>query len=495
VVQPLTAHPVPKKQHDRTIVVHLTPEAVIVNYRLDLDEWTAVNDLKPVISKEEVAGFQKPADVYAAFTRAYGPILAGNLSATLDRKELEFRCVRDAHQVEQDHLRCEFVFRSDWKLLPGRPLRFAFREGNYEEFDPGRIDVSLVIDAPLKAFESQQPDESLKKRPLTELRPGDDARLRKVSASFEFYPEAAPLPKKVVNQIAEVEFGTQEYVSRSEVQPEEKPAGREQPRNLLQLLLNTEAGFWALMTMAAGFGAVHALTPGHGKTLVAAYLVGERGTVWHALLLGLVTTLTHTGSVLLLALAIAWYYPNTVPADVQKILGCVGGLLIAGLGAWLLLRRLSGGPDHVHIGGHGHHHHHHGADHYHDNHGHTHSLPQPGQGVWGLIVLGISGGIVPCWDAIFMLLYAIAAQRIWLGLPLLLAFSAGLAGVLVAIGIAVVKAKGFAGSHWGESRLFRALPLVSAVLITVLGFWLAYDSLHPSSSPQHAAIVSRPKQS
>ena len=68
------------------------------------------------------------------------------------------------------------------------------------------------------------------------------------------------------------------------------------------------------------------------------------------------------------------------------------GLLIAGLGAWLLLRRLSGGPDHVHIGGHDHHHHHHGADHYHDEQGHAHPLPPAPQGVWGLIVLGISVG-------------------------------------------------------------------------------------------------------
>jgi ABC-type nickel/cobalt efflux system permease component RcnA len=157
-----------------------------------------------------------------------------------------------------------------------------------------------------------------------------------------------------------------------------------------------------------------------------------------------------------------------------------------------LLARLSGGPDHVHIGGHGHHHHHHnGAEHYHDEQGHAHPLPQPAQGWWGLIVLGISGGIVPCWDAIFMLIYAIAAQRFWLGLPLLLAFSAGLAGVLVANGIAVVKAKGFAGSHWGESRLFRTLPLVSAVLITVLGFWLAYDSLHSTHPPSHAAVSAK----
>src|SRR5439155_27187441 len=128
------------------------------------------------------------------------------------------------------------------------------------------------------------------------------------------------------------------------------------------------------------FGAVHALTPGHGKTLVAAYLVGERGTVWHALLLGLVATLTHTGAVLLLAALLPLLFPQAVPAQVQGVLGFVGGLLIAGMGAWLLLRRLSGQADHFHLPGTGHHHlHGHGldhspADHVHDEHGHIKPL-------------------------------------------------------------------------------------------------------------------------
>src|SRR5262249_19033555 len=162
------------------------------------------------------------------------------------------------------------------------------------------------------------------------------------------------------------------------------------------------------------FGAAHALTPGHGKTLVAAYLVGERGTAVHALILGLVTTATHTGAVLLLAALLLFFFPHAVPHDVQLVLGLVGGLLVAALGLWLLLRRLSGGPDHVHFGG-GHHHHHHGqhhSDHYHDEHGHVHPLPAVGGpvGWWGLVVLGVSGGIIPCWDAILMLGFAISAQ-------------------------------------------------------------------------------------
>src|SRR5207244_5723635 len=119
-------------------------------------------------------------------------------------------------------------------------------------------------------------------------------------------------------------------------------------------------------------------------------------------------------------------------------------------------------------------------DHYHDKHGHIHQKELQRVGWWGLVILGVSGGIVPCWDAILMLLVAVSTNLLRLALPMLLAFSAGLAGVLIAIGILVVRVKGFAGSHWGQSRLFRALPVISAILVTGLGLWLCYDSVHAS---------------
>jgi ABC-type nickel/cobalt efflux system permease component RcnA len=194
--------------------------------------------------------------------------------------------------------------------------------------------------------------------------------------------------------------------------------------------------------------------------------------------------------VLVLAAVLLFLPTGAIEGQVQTALGLVGGLLVAGMGFWLLLRRLSGGADHIHLGGHGHHHH--DAGHTHDDHGHVHPMPTQGvEGGWkSLVILGITGGIVPCWDAILMLGFAISTRRLWLGLPLLLAFSAGLAGVLIAIGIAVVSFKGVAGSHLSENRLFRALPLISAVLVTGLGLWLCYDSLH-SQPAAPAAMAQR----
>jgi ABC-type nickel/cobalt efflux system permease component RcnA len=224
------------------------------------------------------------------------------------------------------------------------------------------------------------------------------------------------------------------------------------------------------MLLAFLFGAAHALTPGHGKTLVAAYLVGERGTVWHALFLGLVTTLTHTGVVLILAAIMAM-----LPIDMQRSfqtwiingLGLVMGLMVVCIGFWLLLQRLAGQADHVHVGGG---HHHHGPE--------PTSVSARHLSWWGLVVLGVTGGMVPCVDAIVLFLYTMGTSRFWLVLPAVLAFSAGLAVVLVLIGVLVVQLPRYLETRGGDGRLMRSLPIVSALLVTLMGLWLCYEGVH-----------------
>src|SRR5262249_9214513 len=144
----------------------------------------------------------------------------------------------------------------------------------------------------------------------------------------------------------------------------------------------------------------------------------ERGTLWHALLLGLVTTVTHTGVVLTIALVL-WFLPaggsKEVREAIQTGLGLIMGLVVVSLGFYLLLARLSGRADHVHIGG-GHHHHHHMPN---------SSEARPTRvSAMGLIILGVTGGLIPCWDAIAMLLFAVATNNLQLAFPMLLAFSA-----------------------------------------------------------------------
>jgi ABC-type nickel/cobalt efflux system permease component RcnA len=454
------AHPVPRKNHDRTIVVRLTPGELIVDYTLDVDEFTAVFlDLPAVMEKEDLARLRTPKEFYQAFMEHYAPILADNLVARLDKdKSLTLRSQKPEQVFTEngkplDHLRFKFQFRAPWPADLTGPHSLAVHEGNYL-YEEGLVALLLEHDGAVDVANKIVPDKALHGKLTKDLKPGEDAKRRNLSVTF-IVPE-------------------ERTTSSAQANSDEEP-----PPNLLNLLLHPGRGLWVLLTLAAGFGAVHALTPGHGKTLVAAYLVGERGTVWHALLLGLVTTLTHTGTVIALAGGLLVLYPDTVPDDIRTVLGLGGGLVIAGMGLWLLLRRLAGQADHIHLSGHNHHHHHHHHDHSYQHHVMTAHTEDSGTG--RLILLGITGGIIPCWDAIAMFGFAVSAQRLWLALPLLLAFSTGLAAVLVVTGILVVKVKGFAASRWENSRLIQALPLISAFLVTVMGLWLCYDSIHQGS--------------
>ena len=221
-------------------------------------------------------------------------------------------------------------------------------------------------------------------------------------------------------------------------------------------------------------GAAHALTPGHGKTIVAAYLVGSRGTLKHAAFLGAMVTFTHTVSVFLLGLATLFLFQYVVPQNVIRVLGAISGLSIVAIGGWMLFKRLR--HEHQHQHGHAHHHHHD------DSHDHQHL---PDEVSWsGLVALGASGGLVPCESALVLLLSAIALRRAGLGLLLLVSFSVGLAIVLMGIGALVIYAKNWlpAASRTSGNPFFRWMPVASAAVVLLVGLLMTGVSLgwiHP----------------
>jgi ABC-type nickel/cobalt efflux system permease component RcnA len=457
------AHPVARQSHDRVITIRLTPDAVVVEYRLEVDSWTVVFvDLPAVRDQVDLGQLTQPREFYQAFTRVYAPILANNLDASLDGKPLTFTCVGHSHE-DKDSVQCAFHFRAPWKPGPGSRHTLTFREGNYET-EAGLVKLSLAAGNGVTLVTADAPDEALQAKAATELKPGEEEKLRRASATFTVAAEGGSPPPGAVSSEVRAESPSREGL------PEE-----------VADLLDRPFGFWMALALMIGWGGYHALTPGHGKTLVAAYLVGERGTVWHALFLGAVTTLSHTGVLVALA-GVFRLYPEEV-APLMGWLPAAGGLLLAGLGAWLLLCRLGGRADHVHlVGGHHHQHHHAGghADHYHDEHGHAHPLPAEGAGWRRLFLLGVSGGLIPCPAALLIAVTLLRVQRAELALPLLVGFSAGLGGVLVALGVGVVYSKGFAERRWGggHRRLFRLLPVLSAAAVMALGLWMLRDALH-----------------
>ncbi|MCK4817837.1 sulfite exporter TauE/SafE family protein [bacterium] len=232
--------------------------------------------------------------------------------------------------------------------------------------------------------------------------------------------------------------------------------------------------FWALL-IAIGMGALHALSPGHGKAMVAAYLVGEKGTVRDAIVLGSIVTLTHVSSVVLLGIVALILSEFLLPQQLYPWFGVISGALIFIVGFWMLARRTLGNGDHSHS--HEHHHSHSHDVHSHvQEHGHSH-LPKGKVTLSSLLLLGISGGMVPCPAALVVLLAAITMHRIVFGLSLIFAFSIGLASVLILIGVLVVKSTKLMLRSKTEAKWLRILPVFSAGIIMLIGIGIAFNAL------------------
>jgi ABC-type nickel/cobalt efflux system permease component RcnA len=259
------------------------------------------------------------------------------------------------------------------------------------------------------------------------------------------------------------------------------------PRSKFTELIQAEnLNPWFLFTaalIAIGLGGLHALEPGHGKTIVAAYLVGSKGTARHAVLLGVIVTVSHTIGVFALGAITLYASRYIVPEQLYPWLGALSGITIAGLGCYMLLRRLTGtATDHSHAPG--------------EAHGHwmfwkrassndaeslpSPAIPAPAQSVsmTQLFTLGITGGIIPCPAALIVLLSAFALHRVGLGFFLIVAFSIGLAAVLISFGMAMVYARRFMSRLQVDGPLTkRWLPVASSAFITILGLILAVQSL------------------
>jgi ABC-type nickel/cobalt efflux system permease component RcnA len=262
--------------------------------------------------------------------------------------------------------------------------------------------------------------------------------------------------------------------------------------------------FVLLISLATAFalGAGHALTPGHGKTLMAAYLVGSRGRPIHAVGLGLSVTVSHTLGILVIAAVVVGAQGVLAPDVVVRTAPAIAAVTIAGLGGWMLFaevrkrlgsRRREAAHRHAHEHGLGHAH-----EHVHDpepaqtqahpagthSHGgvtHSHVPPDGSTLSWrGLFALGLAGGLIPSTSALFILLGSIVAGRPAFGFVLVVVFGLGMAVVMTAIGLATVFARGRLDrmpATTGLGRLARQLPLVAAVVVLTFGVYLSIQAI------------------
>ena len=422
------AHPLGNFTVNHYAEVLLSGDRVYVTYTLDL---------------AEIPTFQEGETVRSpGFARRVARDLVLEIDGRrVPLKPLEHEVTASDGAGGLETLRFDAVFAADARQ--GSSL--VFRDTTFD----GRLgwrEIVVTAEEGARIVSSSAPAESTSDRLRTY--PSDllssPLDVREARVEYEAGPSSGPAPSLAAPSGAEREVGRFESL----VSQEDLGVGVV----LLSLLV---AMFW---------GAAHALTPGHGKAIVAGYLVGTRGTPRHAVYLGLIVTATHTAGVFALGVVTLLLSRFLVPEQLYPWLTVASGLLVVGVGAAVLAGRLRHARAHAH--GHEHHHHHH-HDHDHDH----------GYGRGGLLGVGVAAGLLPCPSALVVLLGAIALHRVGLGLALILAFSVGLAATVTAVGLVAVLARRAFARLSLNGRLVRSLPAVSAVVILAVGIGITVNAL------------------
>jgi ABC-type nickel/cobalt efflux system permease component RcnA len=503
--------------------LQLTSEVVNAHYAVVFGQLPALRELHLADTNGDGVTTQAERDAYAGYL---APILAQRLRLVIDGFSVPLRTQSWASSlpIEQGgfSLRLDVQFSAP---LPGgehATHRLSFANDNYpDEF--GWNEMSVVSPASIAVFDSDAFSTSLTSAltaAVQSLPPNGPLAERSIHLSFT--QGSAPVGSRLIQART---GGAPQLMA-----PTNTPAGgngeqqwlQRQTRALVDLIsaphVAPHVTILALL-IAMVLGAAHALSPGHGKTIVGAYLIGSRGTPRHALFLGITVTLTHTIGVFVLGFATLAASRFFVPERLLPILSLASGLLVLGMGIilfkqrWRAAQQQSQGFAHAtahhshQLGhahgddGHAHHHHAHAAhthephvhhDHHHhahDDHGHSHDhdallthshggsahshLPREadgGQISWrSLLALGVSGGLVPCPSAMVLLLAAVALNKTAYGLLLVVAFSLGLAATLTLVGLMFLYARSRFRRRRQSSRWVQLLPVASAATITVIG--------------------------
>ncbi len=431
------------------------------------------------------------------------PAILSNLRLTVNHQPLDIRAESKTAALSESAgglstLRIEWNLAGDLENLT-TVNRVRFENRNFSE-RIGWNEIVLNRASGINIFDSTARGSNLSDELKTYPAESLEAPLAERTASFAFSTSAVPESSK----------------------PLENRDGRGsaavQKDRLAELINVPEITFTAAvfgLLLAFGLGTMHAMSPGHGKTVVGAYLVGSRGTVKHAAFLGLTVTVTHTLGIFALGLVTLFASNYVLPEKLLPFLSFVSGLLVLYIGLTMFKTRLfsalgreTGGHHHgEHLHDHEHHHsqysdnEHHdehshppaaagGSDHeHHDDHlndafththdGHTHSHLPPAAITWkSLLALGISGGLLPCPSALVLMLSSISLGRVGYGLVLTSAFSFGLAATLTGVGLVFLYVgKAFAGARLAENRVVKTLPVASAFVIACIGALICYNSV------------------
>jgi nickel/cobalt transporter (NicO) family protein len=434
------AHPLGNFTVNRYAGIRVAPGQVRIDYVVDMAEIPTVQARPQVDADDDGVISDAESSAWAANAAAE---IASNLALTIDREPVALEVVSAAMRLRPGQgglgvLRLEATFAGPAPETGA----LAFTDGNFEDRVGWREITATGADGVA----------------IT----GSDVPVRSVTDGLRSYPEdllSSPLDVRDASMSFEPGSGG---AVLGEGGGETAGAGRPEP---------VAGAFAGLVGRTGPFMAVallHALGPGHGKTLMAAYLVGAGGRVRHAMGVGASVAVMHTASVLALGFVVLTATQVFAPERVYPWLGLVSGLIALGLGASLLVMRLGAWSDRSHAHPHDHPHPH--ADALARGEGAAH--PQtPVLSRRGLIALALAGGILPSPTALVVLLGAVAVDRVAYGLALIGAFSLGLAAALVVVGIAALKARD-AVSNRLSGRVARLMPVMSASAIAVVGLLL-----------------------
>jgi nickel/cobalt transporter (NicO) family protein len=425
---PARAHDIPNARVDRSTQVSLTPGRIRVDYGVSLTELTLTQELRSLIG--HLPGGDR-SDWFAAYGHETGPLNAKGFLVTVSGEEVPLQVV-GFDLVVEEHPRFTFHFQAslaDSGRLRVQDTNFVSSEGT------SRLAVRGA-GVTVRGDTLPADVESITARPKWQLSDAEETRTRLVEVEFATRSTAVSRPEV-----------TDSTTKPSGLKRRADGVGSARSSRGLSSLLDRASGLslTVISLLAFGLGAVHALQPGHGKTLVVATVLGDRGGVARAVALAAVTTVVHTGSVFLVAVAL-WWTSTLRFGEVHVALTRTAGYLMAAVGCWRVGRHLGGFPEHAG----------------------THAA---GRSAQSLLALGFAGGIVPCWDAIGLVVLAEAVGQLGLALGLVIAFGLGLGVVLAAVGWFTERfRRKVAGG--GDGRWPHRFGLASGLVLAALGVYL-----------------------
>ncbi|MBA2460664.1 MAG: sulfite exporter TauE/SafE family protein [Actinobacteria bacterium] len=444
------AHPLGNFTVNRYSRVQPSGDRVYVLYVLDMAEIPTFRERQKIDGKAEYA------DATAArIARRLELTVAGlRLPLVPIRRAIAFPPGAGGLQT----MRLQVVLRSP-RIEDEGPLDLRYRDTNFA----GRIGWREVVVRPaggVSIRSASVPRESISEELLAYPKDLLESPPDVSSAIARFVPGAGDGPAPVL--LSEKELRSRVAVRATSDSGFAKLIAEE----------NLSAGFILVSLLVALFwGAAHAFSPGHGKAIVAGYLVGTRGRPRDAFVLGLIVTVTHTAGVFALGGITLLLSEFIVPEQLYPWLNLVSALLVVGVGLAILRWRIRVWRRGEPLGGH---HHEHGHAHGPGGHHHHHG---PAEGRAGLLGVGISAGIIPCPTALVVLLAAISLQRVGYGLVLIVAFSIGLAAAVTSIGLIAVTARRAFSRMSFDGPVIRALPAVSAIAVLGLGLAMTLRAL------------------